>query len=326
MFRRGETVFFHFFHIPVFTGGCIASVALAALFVVRLRVWLPLFLFLFVSALPLIDGYCPMQLALERSDVYSPWVWIAAACFATAGVLVYAVVIRYVWRNRTPDGALAFFWVFGTAVFAHDINHFINARVLLPIIPIAAIVTAAQLETVWETRRRWVAMPLAASAVLAFWVTAADYYSSTYHRDAARAIDAIAKREGAPLRFSATWGFQYYMEELGYRRLGVFYDDEINNNRPIIARGDLFALSPSGMHQWDAAGPAQGFEPVERLEYKNFLGVVAHQAGFPAGFYAHRLGMLPYYIGPVPNSVYAVYRWVDEDSLPPEGVEPFRDE
>src|SRR5690606_24939089 len=40
MFRRGETAFFHFFHIPVFTGGCIASVALAAVFVVRLRVWL----------------------------------------------------------------------------------------------------------------------------------------------------------------------------------------------------------------------------------------------------------------------------------------------
>jgi 4-amino-4-deoxy-L-arabinose transferase-like glycosyltransferase len=322
-FRQNENAIYRYLLMPVFVGGCIASVAFAATTVLRVRVLLPPLVLLVLLTLPVVGGYAPLQLLAGENDPFGWSRWLQFALFFTGGVYVYALVVRYLLRGITPESVFLLLWIVGTSIFAVFINHFIDARVLLPMIPALAIIAAAQVPAAVSESGRWrVVVPVAVSVILALWVTAADYYASSYHRDAARAIDRYAREQNRPVKFSATWGFQYYMEALGYHRMGVYLDPKTGQGIPILRHGELFALSPFGMQKWSTTGTPNKFKLVKRLEYPNWLGVIVHHPGLPAGFYAHRLGMLPFVFGRIPPSDYGVYEWTGPDSLPPEGVKP----
>lgn len=205
------------------------------------------------------------------------------------------------WRHaRTPESLLLVLWILGTLFFALFLNHFANARVLLPMAPAVGMLIVRRIE--WRhacdaIRPRPVpAWPLAPAAALALAAGFADLSLANAGRDAAREI--AAQPRGAGLWFSGHWGFQYYMEQAG----GVAIDVE----RPGFAPGDLFVMPENNTN------PVSVPETIvaERfvLDFATLPWMTTMQRHLGAGFYSDLWGPVPFLFAPVPPERYTVVR------------------
>ena len=73
--------------------------------------------------------------------------------FIVGGISVLALAISDLWRRRDADSVLMAAWVIGPFVAAY-LDWSVNARVVLPLIPAAAIVMARRLERAQQPHRR----------------------------------------------------------------------------------------------------------------------------------------------------------------------------
>lgn len=221
---------------------------------------------------------------------------IQLALWAAAGISVPALAIADFKAQRDAKSLLLLLWVMGTFIFAVFLNWTINARSILPMAPAMGILIARRLEQN-PPLIRGLAAALAASAVLAVFVTQADYLRAVAVRQNARAIRAGYGQTMEQMFFQGHWGFQYYMSALGAKPLDFVHD----NLRP----GDLVAI-PS--NNTNVLPPAPGKAVLLQIHVQpgsGLLGTVSEALG--ASFYASVLGPLPFAFGPVPPETVSIY-------------------
>ncbi len=296
-----------------FTGGCTFPALAMIPLLWRLKQLLPAALISCVTGVALVlnwvefGGRVGGRLAFEA--VVAQWIPLSlqtAACIL-AGLSVLALAIADVWKRRDADSWFLALWLLGTFFFAGFINWTVNARSVLPLIPAACILIARRLERPAILAGNWgpnlLAGGLAASAALSLWVCASDAAWANSARAAAFAIRERTQNERAPVYFLGHWGFQYYMQELGFAPV-----DEDNS---IVRIGDV-VIAPQNNTTYAGIDPK-----LEMMLLPPILDVSPHyrmatmDPGAGAGFYSAYWGPLPFATGKLSPETYLITRMVE---------------
>ncbi len=223
------------------------------------------------------------------------------ALFIVSGALIFLLICRHIVRRGTAEAILLGLWVCGVFAFASVLNWTTNVRALLPAAPAVAILLATEAGSAhgrgaFGTQRGLLAM-LGISALAGFLVAQGDQAFARCARDAAFEIAREEVRAGRqPLWFQGAWGFQYYMELEGARK--------IDWNRGEVLPGDRIAQTDSNtLYKWLPF--AAHLLTEHRIAVHALAETLSGTAG--AGFYSDFWGPAPYVFGFPPDQVYSVF-------------------
>ncbi len=298
--REGWPVWPKLLTLFAFTGGCFLNVALLAS-----RPWAwkrmaaALGLAVAVFIVLLMEGTIG-DFPLKSDGGFRWWIAAQVGALAILGLATVFLVVRAVLEERDATSLLLSLWVLGTCAFSAGINWSINARSLLPMGPALGLLFSRRLGRLPPdagTARRWTRYwPVAAGAVVAFLVAAADYGLASASRDAAVELARELKPTANTVWFQGHWGFQYYAEENGL--VPVDYE------RSVLRPGDLIVV-PESNHNLTPL-PAEAIEVTGTRAWPSFPGLATMNHFVGAGFYSDKWGPLPYVLGPVVAEYYAV--------------------
>ncbi|MCC6671476.1 MAG: glycosyltransferase family 39 protein [Planctomycetes bacterium] len=293
-----------------FAGGCCAFAACCAPLLVRGRAPAVLVLSMIVACAAGIgflgrDGVC---LGVDLRDLpLVPTAGVQLGAMLASGVTLAVVGLADLWRRRDADAVLLALWLGGTFVFAAFLNWTNNGRSNLPLAPAAAILVARALD---RSGPRLVPLALAAACAVALGavVAMADAVWANAVRDSART--ALARHGGhGTLWFQGSWGFHWYMEQGGARRIDRYRDRIARGERIVVPVGntDLHLLP------WDkvGGGPEPAFD-----EWRDARPTFARTMVHGDGFYS---GRLPFVLGRHAVERYLVYEAREEFVCEPAG-------
>ncbi len=221
---------------------------------------------------------------------------LQAAVFVTAGIHVLLLVGRDMFRQRDAEALLLLLWVWGQFSFAVLLNWTISARAFLPLTPAACILAVRALERMealrteqepsapgWRMRRVLLLPALLLAGALSFSVAWCDYLWANSGRSTT--IELERERANIPenVWFAGHWGFQYHMQQRGFRPL--------DHTSSLIHRGDLLVL-PRKLLQRPI--PLQFFEKRAELTVPGCAFLSVHHERRLAGFHSSVFGPLPY--------------------------------
>jgi 4-amino-4-deoxy-L-arabinose transferase-like glycosyltransferase len=287
----------------VFLGGCFAPLLL-------LHRWREARLIPAITAafaalvcLPVLDGYSVVQMWIGSTERYTWDELITLGVMLWLGALLLIHAGRSLWRMRDADAALLALWIAGTMIFCAAFNHYVNARALLPLLPALAIAIGRAADA-----RAAISWRAAAAGALALWLLIADYDVAEHDQRAAQRAVTRAKEDGKPLHYIAYWGLEYYLMKAGAHPL-VFAPKATmaEPTRPLMAVGDLLVVDAYASAPW--IPPPRGFEVVEEIIEPYSAATTTFDAHAAAGFYSHRIGVLPYRVGRVEPERFLLLRW-----------------
>jgi 4-amino-4-deoxy-L-arabinose transferase-like glycosyltransferase len=222
------------------------------------------------------------------------------ALFTVSGALIFALVLRHVVRSRGAEAILLALWLCGIFVFGSLVNWTTNVRALLPAAPAVAILLAFEARRVGRHRPFRIPPGLLATlgigAVAGLVVAQGDQAFARSARDAAREIVRERGRAGQPLWYQGSWGFQYYMDLEGAKRID-WRDIEVIPGDELVE-----SYSNSGVYVL----PRNVLHPVRlyRIAVPALASTLSGEVG--AGFYSDSFGPLPYLFGFPPEQLYSV--------------------
>ncbi len=301
-FGRGALVLQKLFVGLAFSGGCLAS----ALFYAP-AIWLRRHLLAGIglaaaTAVALVSLRSVGSYALTSASGGLRWVEIAElSVFVAAGIGLVALCVSDLLRRRDADSALLVLWVLGTLAFASLINWSVNGRSILPAAPAIGILVVRRLEMLGKpaegARSRWVLAPLIPAAVLALWVTYADYTLAGAQRTAAREVLARYAGGDCMVFTEGHWGFQDHM------RAGGAVDVDLIESH--VRPGDVVAAPNHNTNLVDL--PWQDFDRREPVRVPVTCLMATMRSAMGAGFYADTFGPLPFVAGQAPEQKVDIY-------------------
>jgi 4-amino-4-deoxy-L-arabinose transferase-like glycosyltransferase len=202
-----------------FIGGC-AVTGLTFFPVVWPRKWILAALILAVFA-GISSAYGWVDLpADDIARQHWTWLSIQLAFYILGGISILAMAVLDWWKRKDAKSLLLALWIVGTLVFATFLNWTINARSVLPLIPAAGILLARRIDGLPVSSRKLflvrVTAPLIVSGILSIWIASADAEMANSARLAATSIHEKIQNRPGRIIFQGHWGFQYYMELLGF--------------------------------------------------------------------------------------------------------------
>jgi hypothetical protein len=221
--------------------------------------------------------------------------------FIAAGLSIVGMVVKDLWRHRDANATLLSSWVIGTFAFAAYVNWTINVRSILPLIPAAAILIARTLESRnLRSERQWalrLAPALAAAAFLGLWVTVGDTVLANAGREAAAMMQQRFSGRRDKLWFEGHWGFQYYMEQAGFRPVDI---QDLH-----LQGGDFLVISDNNYLTNKPDPKAIVSREVVELSLPWHIATIRQDLG--AGWYSSAWGPVPFAFAPVPPETYEIY-------------------
>jgi hypothetical protein len=192
------------------------------------------------------------------------------------------------------------------------VNWTVNARSLLPLIPAAGILLARRMESYGVLPRRdrilGLIAPLAAAGLISIWVTWGDARLANSARRAAQNVRDHAGADVANVSFEGHWGFQYYMERLG------FHPVDFASYR--VGKGQVIVIPENNCNLESI--PPEFVELQSSFSFDMNTGVTTTSDSMGAGFYADVWGPLPFAFGRVPAELYTVVRLRGSGLLDPD--------
>lgn len=204
-------------------------------------------------------------------------------------------------NHRDSASLLLLLWVFGTIVFVCFINWTVNARTILPVAPAAGILLVRRAERLSELRHRPVArravLPLICTAVVSLALCWADYTWAGAQRTAAGDIAKRFNDYEGQVWFQGHWGFQYYMEQNGFKAFDF---------KAVEAQKEDILIIPSN-NCFTRFLPGQKVSFVNSSQYPvcRYLATMDRFCG--AGFYSDLMGPMPFATGQVGPEKYYVF-------------------
>jgi hypothetical protein len=230
------------------------------------------------------------------------------AAFVASGLGICALLARRVVAEPGASSWLLAGWIGGVFVFAAFFNWTTNVRSLLPAVPAVAVLAADALARrgfSFDTALRRAA--LAAGIALSLAVAHAD---AGVAQAARRAAEELADRFGdePSVRFHGTWGFQYYLEAAGVRKLDPA-------ERDLPAGTVLLLAEVSGS---PLSLPPGSDEILEERAYPTTGLAATHHPTRGAGWYGSFIGPVPFVLGAPPDTGFRVVRLLRGGSVVPE--------
>jgi len=237
--------------------------------------------------------------------------WIQYGLWLLAGVNIVALVVAELWQRRDRDSILFILWLGGTFFYFVFIYHLVNIRVILPALPVVAVLCARRLNNrrteggEWQGRRPMdnggsrtartiVCATFAVSLALSLCVAWADISLANSARTAAEKI--APEKRGGRTWFSGHWGFQYYMQERGAKPVDV--------NNQDFQLGDTYVSPLNAANIFLSRPRVDSADQSFELPACRWVATMRTELG--AGFHADLWGPLPFVFGPVPDERYQV--------------------
>lgn len=279
----------------LFLGGCFLSPIFYAP-----RLWSPRILR--AAGLILVAS---MLLSLASVGYKQGGVWfiIHLAVFLAAGWQILALAALDLHQRRDAAAWLLFCWVLGIFVFAVFLNWTVNSRSLLPMLPAVGILVARRLELHVATAKscadwRWITPPVLGGAVAVAVLAQDAAWANSIRATSRRLMDEYGNTpSGSTVWFQGSWGFQYYMQQQGARRM--------QNDKLEVNAGDFIVVSTHGISDIPY-GPGIRQIANWRIPVSHWGTTMSLQRN--AGFYSSRHGIFPYFFGWA-EEVYLIY-WV----------------
>ncbi len=223
--------------------------------------------------------------------------------YVASAMSLLALASADFWQRKDAASLLLLLWVFGAIFFAIVVNWSVNARSILPSIPAIAILIARRLDMLRVSSMRWrwltITIPLIVAGAISLWVTAGDAALANTGRIAAKYIQEKTRGDATTVRFEGGFGFQYYMESFGARRL--------EPGASGYTFGDLIVIPTYNTFVFPFPLKTTAVQSVD-FEIHSWVTTMNPDAG--AGFYFSGWGPLPFVIGPVPVQHYSMARLV----------------
>ena len=281
-----------------FTGGCIlpTGICAGALWKAhRVALYLAATILLWVA----IENI--RELASLLNNVQGPWSWLGPwqlAAFVVCGGLVLILSVEELVNDPSSETVQLFLWITGTFLFAAFINWTVNGRSVLPMAPAVGILLARRVSSIREGLHRCITLyiPLAAAAVIALMVTAADCRLADSARTAADDTAQIVAGYPGKVWFEGHWGFQYYIQQHNASPLDI-YSMRLHLGDAMIIPTNTANLVPLPSNLFS-------IQSEIRLQPNPILSTVCSSIG--AGFYAAEFGPMPFAFGPVSADTYQV--------------------
>lgn len=284
-----------------FTGGC-AITALAFIPVLWPRKWIVAGVFLGgLAGLSAALGWVQLPSSDAAQEQWT-WVSVQLAFYVLGGVSILALAVVDWWKRRDADSLLLGLWILGTFVFVAFMNWTINARSVLPLIPAVGILLARRIETLEVKSKKWflakLALPLAVSGLLSVWIASGDAEMANSARLAATLISRTTQKESGRVIFQGHWGFQYYMESLGFSPLNVM------TYQP--SDGDVMVVPMNNTNTLEVSPSYVVGRQMITIDMHRRVAAMGAEVG--AGFYSSLWGPLPFAVGYVPPERYLLLR------------------
>ncbi len=219
--------------------------------------------------------------------------------WAVGGISLLALTATDLYRRRDADSLLLACWVFGTFVFTAFFNWSVNGRSILPMAIPAGILVARRLEQRAASGAKFSTATLLApgllGALMAVWVTLADYSAAVAPQTAARVVHSAYGVDAHRLWFEGHWGFQYYLQKYG--------DTPLDLPHPQFAQGDYIAMPSANANVYKLKEPVTELKTFS-VPIHGRLSTMNWETG--AGFYASVLGPLPFVFGTIPPQMVTV--------------------
>jgi len=229
--------------------------------------------------------------------------WIQYGLWLLAGVNIVALAVDELWHRRDSEAILYSLWLGGVFFYFVFIYHLVNIRVILPALPVAALLCARRLNRGrtedWRGQRitrasLFIMAGFAASLALSLCVALADISLANSARTAAEKI--APEKRGGRTWFSGHWGFQYYMQARGAKPV------DINNQD--FQLGDTFVTPLNATNIFLSRPRVDSTDQSFELPVCRWVATMRTERG--AGFHADTWGPLPFVFGPVPDERYQV--------------------
>ena len=258
-----------------------------------------IFLLLFVAALFGMESLRTVLLPNIQSIRYE--LIIQYAVFTFAGIQILLLAAADLLKYRTPESLLLFLWVFGTFLFASQVNWTVNARTILPMVPAVGILIIRRLNEKIDFKNpsktflyTW---PLIPAAIIALSATWADVSLANCQRSVARKIHTEFSGYPHTIWFQGHWGFQYYMESLGAKA--------IDYNESIIKTGEIIIIPINNTNLVKLPKNQFHFVGKRQLKPCRWIGTMSRKNA--TGFYWDLYGPLPFSIGNIEPEEYLVF-------------------
>jgi 4-amino-4-deoxy-L-arabinose transferase-like glycosyltransferase len=289
-----------------FTGGSVAPLLFLSVCLFRKRALAA------AIAIMLLGGWLiylksmigPFKIVLDDSSVRW-WVITQVVVWSMVGAATLLLALLDYWQRRDAISVLLVLWVVGTFIFTAFLNWAINVRSVLPLVPAVGILIARRLQSrlnadsALKPRLAVCLVPALALSLALCW---ADFRFANSMREGASEIKDVAGERLAPsarLWFQGHWGFQYYMEKAG----GLVMD----RGRLECNPGDVVAI-PMTNNYGNCLFPDDltEHEATVIVPASRWLATMHMLMG--AGYYANRIGPLPFAFGPVTIEEYQLFR------------------
>ncbi len=232
------------------------------------------------------------------------WFVAEGVIFIIIGLHILLIAIDELYKRRDAFTLMVFLSIFGTFTFATFMNLPNIGRYLLPMLPAVGLMVNRRLENNGCTsfRHYMLLVPAVFISIMIVW---ADFAWANTQRQAARMISTEFNGYPGKIYFQGHWGFQYYMEQAGFKALDAiktsFEDGDI-----VIVPLDNTNLISLDFRRFELLGNL-------RLVSNRYIGVV--NAGKSAsGFYlpgrTNDMGAkLPFAVRKIEPEIYAVFRY-----------------
>jgi hypothetical protein len=280
-----------------FTGGCLAVLTFfAPLLWSRRELLIGMGVALACTAIFLFVLKHAMSLQSNPALILQMGLWVFG------GISLLAVTVTDLYRRRDADSVLLACWVLGTFIFTAFFNWIINGRSLLPLAIPVAILVVRRLEQRLSAGEKFspatLLVPGVAGALLAVWVTTADYFLALAPRTAARAVCSVYGNDSHRLWFQGHWGFQYYMEKNGTSALDLQHLQ--------LTQGDHIAMPSDNSNVYELKEPVAELKTFS-VPVSGWMSTMNKETG--AGFYASLWGPLPFAFGRIPPLTVTVFAY-----------------
>lgn len=263
--------------------------------------WQKLFTSLVLGSLVTLT-YC-MLVQTHLTVANRPWDWwqvLQVGTFAVAGSLLAVSIGRPSTYDTRADRDLLCLWIIGTFIFAVFLNWTVNVRSILPILPAVGIMLVRAIETNLKSRAviSITFLSCAVCAILALFVARADYNIARSSQSAAIEINRMYRSIQGSHFFLGHWGFQYYMEQLGWLPIDKS-KFRPNPNDVVVIPSNNHNASPEFLKSYSLIG---------RMVVRPNIALTTMSDLDKAGFYAHYTGPVPYIFGNLKPEEYLIFQ------------------
>ncbi len=194
------------------------------------------------------------------------WLTVQGTIYAIIGIHILLLAAIEVYRKRDGAGVLIFLSILGTFIFASFLYR--PGKYLLPMLPAVSLMITRRLEDngygLACPRAAFLLVPALMVSMMTGW---ADLAWANTQRQAVRIISEKLKGYPGNVYFLGHWGFQYYMEQAGFKPMD-FVNTRLNN-------GDIVVVP---VHNTNLTNLDPGeFQLVENFQLKahDYFGVLS---------------------------------------------------